>query len=347
MAEMQGRIDWHAIRDRVDLAAIAINLLGPADHRKGKRLLWCCPFHEDQHPSFQVDLQRQRWRCWTCAVGGDAADLVMRINGWNFAAAAEFLAGLLGGVPSSREEKSRKPNPPRERKVSDFPTPPSGLPADEADLLAQGAQERLWGASGQDALAYLQARGLDAETIRKASLGWVHNVQVPTRDGDRCFRYGGITIPWRDGDRLTRIKIRRWPETQRPPKYAEAFSDRPLIYPDLTAIRPGHPLIIAEGEFDALLLAQQLPEASVITLGSASMQIESAVLSRMLSAPRWYAALDADSAGDVAASKLPARAVRVRPPAPDKDWTDTHAKGPNRIRYWWGRHLGLSKSGLR
>ena len=40
---------------------------------------------------------------------------------------------------------------------------------------------------------------------------------IPTRAGDRCFRFSGIIIPWRAG-RLTRIKIRRIDDGK--PKYA-------------------------------------------------------------------------------------------------------------------------------
>ena len=163
--------------------------------------------------------------------------------------------------------------------------------------------------------------------------------KAQTRAGDRCYWFCGIVIPWRDGSRLTRIKVRRIDEGK--PKYSEAYSDRPLIYPDPAVIRPGWPLIVSEGEFDCLLLAQQLPEASVITLGSTSARTDPAVLSRMLSSPRWFIALDADRAGDSAASKFPARAIRVRPP--DKDWGEVHRGGANRIRYLWGRYLSLSK----
>ncbi len=47
------RIDWNAIRDRIDLARVATALLGPAPGRRGergRRLWWRCPFHEDQQP---------------------------------------------------------------------------------------------------------------------------------------------------------------------------------------------------------------------------------------------------------------------------------------------------------
>jgi Toprim-like len=147
---------------------------------------------------------------------------------------------------------------------------------------------------------------------------------IPIRAGDRAFWFSGIVIPWRAGGtrrggsaRLTRIKIRRLDLGK--PKYAEAFQDNPLIYPDPSAVRPGKPLIVCEGEFDCLLLAQQLPEVSVITLGSASARTDPAVLSKMVSSPRLFIALDGDPAGDSAAAKFPASAIRVRPPAPDKD----------------------------
>jgi hypothetical protein len=109
------------------------------------------------------------------------------------------------------------------------------------------------------------------------------------------------------------------------------------MFPDPAVIRPGVPLVVCEGEFDAMLLAQQLPEASVITLGSASARTDPRVLSSMLSAPRWFVALDADPAGDSAAAKFPDSAIRVRPPDPDNDLGEVHTGGPNRIRYHWGR----------
>src|SRR5208337_2435159 len=90
------RIEWSEVKDRVPLEMVATNLLGPAHQRKGKRLLWPCPFHDDHDPSFQVDLTRKSWRYWTCAVGGDAADLVQRVNHCDFPAAVKFLADLSG-----------------------------------------------------------------------------------------------------------------------------------------------------------------------------------------------------------------------------------------------------------
>ncbi len=176
------------------------------------------------------------------------------------------------------------------------------------------------------------------ETIRKARLGWTPKVSIPTKDGARYWQVSGIVIPWLERDRLGLVKISR--RTGEEPKYAEAFRDRPSIFPAPSVIRPSKPLVIVEGEFDALLLGQGLGEqAAVVTLGSASAGTEGAIYLAMLPAPVWYLAHDADPAGDRAASGWPARAVNVRPPTPHKDWGEVHAARLNLIRYVWHRIL--------
>jgi hypothetical protein len=107
-----------------------------------------------------------------------------------------------------------------------------------------------------------------------------------------------------------------------------------------SVVRPGKPLVIVEGEFDCLLLAQELADlAAVVTLGSASIRPEGPTHLAMLPAPVWYVANDADEAGDKAASRWPARARRVRPPAPCKDWTEAF-QYPINLRRWWTDRLG-------
>lgn len=120
------------------------------------------------------------------------------------------------------------------------------------------------------------------------------------------------------------------------------MSDDPALDP--AVIEPGRPLVIVEGEFDALLLGKELRDlAAVVTLGSAASRPDLAARAEMLTAAPWYIAHDADEAGDKAASEWPAVAIRVRPPE-GKDWTEFHATGFSRIRYLWGRYLPMSKS---
>jgi hypothetical protein len=327
------RIDWTDIKDRIDLGNVAIALLGPAP---GRRLCWRCPFHEDRNPSFSVNSDKKTWRCYGCSEHGDAPALVMKLRGLTFPEAVRWLADQAGIVaPSGKPVRPRPPIASPAKAPERPPDPPSGLPLADALTLVKDSEKRLWTPEGADALAYLKGRGLTEATIRQARLGWTAGVMIPKSDGVGYWRASGVTIPWFDGDRLALVKIRQ-PEG-RSPKYGEAFRDRPTLYPTPKAVRPGKPLVIVEGEFDAILLGQELGElAVVVTLGSASSRPEGSTYSAMILAPVWYLAHDADQAGDQAASGWPARAIRVRPPAPHNDWTELHQAGFNNLRYLWG-----------
>lgn len=327
------RSDWKSARDGVDLAAVATGLLGPAPGRvgeRGRRLWWPCPFHEDRNPSFCVDPGRVFWRCFGCGEHGDAASLVMRLEGLTF---PEAVARLTGGGPAP--SRSARPHPMRPARTE--PEAPNGMPHAEALALIAESSARLWSPEGAGALAYLTGpRGLSTDTIRAARLGWTPGVRLVSRDG-RPYTARGVVIPWLDGDRLALLKIRQ-PEGVRP-KYAEAFRDRPASYPGPGAIRPGRPLVVPEGEFDALLLAQEFGElAAVVTLGSASARPAPGLVAPWLASPLWYIATDADDAGDKAAAGWPPRARRARPPTPFNDWTEARQAGLD-LRRWWSERL--------
>jgi hypothetical protein len=161
-------------------------------------------------------------------------------------------------------------------------------------------------------------------------------VMLPTADGLRTWEASGIVIPWFDGDRLAKIEIRQ--PDGREPRYAQAFADRPRIFPGSEAIRPGMSLIAVEGAFDAMILGQEVEGlAAVVTIGSASIRPEEALYCAMLRSPRWFAAHDADGGGDEAAAAWPARAIRVRPPIEPpagKDWNNAWKAGIDLRRFW-------------
>jgi DNA primase len=174
--------------------------------------------------------------------------------------------------------------------------------------LVESAERRLWTSEGANALAQLRSRGLTDEIIRAARLGFTWSSALPGHPS-------GIVIPWFHGPTLTMLKLRQ--PDGRKPKYREVFRDRDRqrrIYPGPGVIRPGRPLVLPEGEFDALLLGQELGDlAAVVTLGSASARPDPGILGNLLAASPWYIATDADEAGDKAAEGWPARSRRVRP----------------------------------
>ena len=242
------RLDWHAIKDQIDLAAVATDLLGEPPGRGGRGLWWVCPLHADRNPSFTVDPTRRRWKCFGCGERGDAAELAMRLNpGMAFGEAVRLVAELAGVIPSlgtARPTITMRPT----RSPTRPPDRPSGLPHADAVVLVEESARRLWEPVGTRTLEYLRGRGLTDETIRRARLGFVAGASVPTRGGDRCYRASGIVIPWFDRERLALAKIRQLGD--RKPKYVEAYRDAPGVYPSLAGVRPGRPLVIVEGEFD-------------------------------------------------------------------------------------------------
>ncbi|HZW31207.1 MAG TPA: CHC2 zinc finger domain-containing protein, partial [Isosphaeraceae bacterium] len=309
------------------------------------RLWWLCPLHPDRNPSFCISPGRSEWRCFGCGARGDAADLLMRVRGITFAQAREALTARAGGIASPSRWPIDHPGPraaTRAEAPKAAPKPPPGLSLAEALALVADAEQRLWAPDGAAYRACLLRRGLTEPTIRAARLGWTPGVRVAKQRGGGCFPAAGIVIPWFEGVRLTMIKIRQ-PEG-RQPKYVEAFRDGPRLYPAPSVVRPGMPLIVTEGEFDALLLAQELEgSAAVVTLGSASARLDPAILWLLAGSGPIFTAHDADEAGDRAAAGWPARAQRVRPPGPDKDWTEAARSGVNLARWWHDRLGGIER----
>lgn len=336
------RIDWRTERERIDLAAVVTGLLGPAPGRRGargQRLWWPCPFHQDRNPSFCVTPGHPWWRCYGCGASGDAANLLMRLETLSF---PEAIARLTGGSVPPKSGKA----PGRPGVAPAPPAGPSGLPEAAALALVESAAARLWSPEGSTALAYLiDSRRLTPATIRAARLGW-----TPRADGVP-WKPPGWVITWFQGDRLAKVNIRvpdawraRFPKGEGPPKYLSAFSDpaRLVCYPSPAMIRAGRPLIIVEGEFDALCLGDALGGmAAVVTLGSASARPGPAALGPMLAAAPWFIATDADPAGDKSADGWTARARRVRPPGSFKDWTECAQTGVNLARWWQERLAGI------
>ena len=55
-----------------------------------------CLLHKDQRPSLRVNLDKQRWYCDPCGIGGDVFELVQRVRGVEFSDALRWLADHAG-----------------------------------------------------------------------------------------------------------------------------------------------------------------------------------------------------------------------------------------------------------
>ena len=149
------------VKERVRDATDIVDLIGSyiSLRRAGKALVGLCPWHEDSRPSFQVNPERQTFRCWVCNLGGDAFSFLMKMEKLEFREALQQLAER-AGIELSRSRL--------------------GLPADDkAGLLKASA----WAADryadclrrapeAQAARDYLHSRGLTEATIERFQLGY-------------------------------------------------------------------------------------------------------------------------------------------------------------------------------
>jgi len=86
------------IRDRVRSAINIVDLIGSylELRRQGRSFVARCPFHDDRHPSMQINPDRQSWKCWVCDVGGDVFSWMMQKEGVTFPEALQMLADRAG-----------------------------------------------------------------------------------------------------------------------------------------------------------------------------------------------------------------------------------------------------------
>ena len=78
--------------------------------RTGSELLGCCPFHDDNKKSLNVNKRKQLYFCGPCGIGGDAIDFLMRF-GLSFKDALTEIKQLTGNVgePIQNAPKKRAP----------------------------------------------------------------------------------------------------------------------------------------------------------------------------------------------------------------------------------------------
>lgn len=344
------RYDKH----RVDLVAVATAAIGrPPDVVRGDTSWWRCPVHAEATPSFFARPGRATYACRGCGWWGDAVALVQELvlpekrrkRDRGYKAAVRWLAdrGLLDVSSGARRDAPSTRGDASSSAPKGKPKRAKSLSGPQALEVLKLAHRRLRDDSyyARLALKYLKDRGLTRPTIDRRQLGFLEgyypSLPIPGQYG--------IVVPWAWEKRIRRLMYRRLEDVfygvDLKVRYFELYRDDPLIYPSPGAIRDDLPLVIVEGELDAVLLGQELVDlAAVVTVGSASERPGPDVIELIRRAPAVYLGLDADPAGEKAAERWQAEidhAIRIRPPA-GKDWTEAGQAGTY-LRGWWGKIL--------
>lgn len=101
------------IKERVRLEDAIADRIGGPDRHQGKNWWWRCPFHEERSASFECDVVKQLWTCFSCQAGGDLLRFVELLEGCGFLQALESLEQRYGivapavtprvvGIPTTR-----------------------------------------------------------------------------------------------------------------------------------------------------------------------------------------------------------------------------------------------------
>jgi DNA primase len=306
----------------------------------GKRVAWdkrktnaargdwwaCCPFHGEKSPSFHCEDRKGRYYCFGCGASGDHFRFLTDLEGLSFPEAVERIADMAGvALPApdvQAEQRSRHR---------------AGL-SDIMEMATQFFQERLQGADGARARAYLRDRGLSGRMIETFRLGYAppgRNVLkeylgakgVDRAEIEACgLVVHGPDIPvsydrFRDRIMFPILSAReqviafggRAMAPDAPAKYlnsndTELFHKGNVLYNFARARRAlnhagGAPTVIAvEGYMDVIALHQAGVENAVAPLGTALTENQLELLWRMSANP--VLCFDGDSAGQRAANRV-------------------------------------------
>lgn len=307
------------IRDRVDLVDLV------SEHtvlqRRGKRLLGLCPFHQEKTPSFNVDSEKQFFKCFGCNAGGDVFTFVQLRESVEFGEALRILADRAGVELSAPQGVSGEHHYGRadlaqankwaleyfQRNLHDDTLGASTRAYLEERAIAPDMWEQfalgLATGSGNPVLAAGRSAGLaesllvEAGLCRRSEQGSVYDtfrdrLMFPIRDvTGRCLGFGGRTLI---GDKA---KYMNTPQT------AIFDKSKCLFGIDLSrvAIEQAGVAVMVEGYTDCIAAHQHGVEHVVATLGTAATENHLRQLRRY--GQEVVLVFDSDEAGEAAADR--------------------------------------------
>ncbi len=121
-----------------------------------------CPFHNEKTPSFNVNERLQIYKCFGCGKGGDVFNFVMEMQGLSFPEVLEMLAERHGiPVPARRTGESGDADARLRAALHRI-----------HELAQDLFRKQLIGPQGSSVRAYLDKRGVSAETQERFGLGF-------------------------------------------------------------------------------------------------------------------------------------------------------------------------------
>ena len=277
--------DVRQIKENYDLRRLVEQDLGQPPVRSGRASLYKCPFHNEQK-GYSLAVWQDGYRCFgACDTSGDLFDWLMNYRRLSF---PDALAAL-GEQPHTPQRIQQ----PIHMIASE---PPSSDWQESARQVVNIAEETLWSSAGEPALTYLlEQRGLTTATIRKARLGYIPGDFRDWREIAGLNVPCGICIPWFAVDELWAVKVRRACGL---PKYVQIAGGSTHGLYNADALYQHTTALFCEGEFDALLVAQEAGElVAPVTLGSAATRLTARWHGMLVGHRTIFVSYDRDEAG--------------------------------------------------
>ncbi len=319
------------VKDATDLVSLLEGYL--ALRPRGRTLVALCPFHQERSPSFTVNRESQFYHCFGCGKSGDVFTWMMEREGYTFREAFEILADR-AGIPMDGV----------------FRSGPEKRGPDVAAALAEVRaffQDQLDTAAGEEAMAYVQGRGLQdavvpfglgfhpsggvlrafaerrklpAEALQQAGLvrdrgaePLAGRLMFPIEDErGRTVAFGGRVLP--------AVEKRFEQEMGRKPaKYLNSpespiFSKRRVLYGLHKVKQAGtRRIVVVEGYTDVIACHLAGFTGAVATLGTAFTQDHARVLERYAT-DGVVLLFDGDNAGEQAAQRATRELLESRLP---------------------------------
>ena len=284
------------------------------------------PDHEDRHPSMGYDRKRGRVHCFACGRSADVYDLLALEKGLNYPSALRY---AFESWPSCRIGKDAVHNEEEEIEKEDREDP------EERERKRQGLEEKLLACCqdlSDDAISYLEDRGLTLETIFMARIGQ----DLFEKGQPLVFPYGPAMDYWA----MRRIdgNMHRWSKPS-----VELAGPEPLYNGHLfeQALEDPEDIpVITEGIFDALAIGQESSLHAAALCGTGWRRLVDRLPEDGRGRDLWIC-LDNDGPGRKAAAALQAelseknwRAAIIQAGVPCKDASEFLEKDPKGFRGW-------------
>lgn len=290
--------------------------------RAGRSFKGLCPWHSEKTPSFVVSPERQLAYCFGCNRGGDMFTFIQEIEGVDFKGAIDVLAERASIDLSLYERAFSAPKVTKDHK-------------EELVHLNEEAarfyQDQLRSTrEGKEVLAYLEQRGMTAETVDAFGLGLAPDSFEATREylvqkkysNNMLFEVGLLTSQTTTGDKVydkfrCRLMFPIWDAQGRmvgfggralkeedQPKYMNS-PESPIYHKgDLLygfhrakrAIREADEAVVVEGYMDVMASHQAGVCHAVASSGTALTEAQLKLIKRFTS--RVALAFDTDAAGE-------------------------------------------------